>query len=78
MANLLYTLGKIDPRVHPLVNFMVLWTENRKLKAIFNPNGPSDGFRKFTLTYMVIFYLQFGPKILPSVSKLANLASKKS
>ena len=73
MAGLLYLWGSIDERVAPLIFAVRKWAREHKLVEDVRP---TQKFTNFPLTLMVIFYLQSKHKILPSMSKLRQLACK--
>lgn len=67
MSEILYMFGNIDDRVQPLVFSIRRWAQS---VGLTNPS-PGRWISNFSLTCLVIFYLQQLPKpILPSVDTL--------
>lgn len=67
MSEILYMFGNIDQRVQPLVFSVRRWAQS---VGLTNPS-PGRWISNFSLTCLVIFYLQQLPKpILPSVNTL--------
>ena len=73
MSELLYIYGELDPRVRPLVFFIRQWAKEHSLIESLRP---TEKFTNFTLTLMVIFFLQNRYQMLPPVAKLQSLAGR--
>ncbi|KZC05808.1 Poly(A) RNA polymerase, mitochondrial, partial [Dufourea novaeangliae] len=65
MSEILFTYGQFDPRVKPLVYTIRTWAKSQKLTN----DSPGRWISNFSLTLMIIFYLQ-SKKILPPMKKL--------
>ena len=71
MSELLYLYGELDNRVRPLVFAVRHWAKERDLVQTIRP---TQHFTNFTLTLMVIFFLQNKYKMLPPFNELQKLA----
>ncbi len=71
MSELLYLYGELDPRVRPLVFAVRKWAREHEL---IEDARPTSFFTNFTLTLLVVFFLQVRDCILPSYSELVRLA----
>ncbi len=71
MSELLYLYGELDPRVRPLVFAVRKWAREH---GLIEDARPTSFFTNFTLTLLVIFFLQVRHSILPSYSELIRLA----
>lgn len=71
MSDLLYTLSTIDNRVRPLIFTIRRWAYQMGLTN----NSPGRWITNFSLTLMVLFFLQ-KVNILPAVNSLMSLAGK--
>nr|XP_034192016.1 poly(A) RNA polymerase, mitochondrial [Osmia lignaria] len=71
MSEMLYTYGELDSRVRPLVCTVRKWA---KVQQITRDN-PGHWITNFSLTLLVIFYLQI-KNILPPLNNLFSYTSK--
>jgi poly(A) RNA polymerase len=71
MSELLYLYGELDARVRPLVFVVRKWARQHGLTE---DDRPTTYFTNFTLTIMVIFFLQVRHRMLPSYRELHSLA----
>ncbi|CAB4061830.1 MTPAP [Lepeophtheirus salmonis] len=74
MSELLYLYGEMDSRVRPLVLVIRRWA---KEYGLVTNTRPTKMFTNFTITLLVIFFLQHNHKILPSVDCLRELGDPK-
>lgn len=73
MSELLYIYGELDERVRPLVFCVRKWAS---MTGLTNSATPGRWITNFSLTVMVLFFLQNLPNpILPSMSRLIKSAS---
>ncbi|XP_014214156.1 poly(A) RNA polymerase, mitochondrial-like [Copidosoma floridanum] len=72
MSELLYIFGETDPRVRPLTFVIRKWADSLHL---INKTSPGPWISNFSLTLMVIFFLQ-QRNILPSINALKSKACK--
>lgn len=72
-SELLYIYGAVDPRVRALVFTVRCWARAHSLTSSI----PGAWITNFSLTMMVIFFLQRrSPPILPTLDYLKTLAGK--
>ena len=71
MSEILYTLKEIDNRVAPLVFIIRSWARSVELTN----SNPGRWITNFSLTLLVIFFLQNKAKVLPPLQVLMNLSS---
>lgn len=73
MSELLYLYGEIDDRVRPLVFCLRKWAS---LVGLTNSSTPGRWITNFSLTVMILFFLQnIKKQILPSLSLLIKSAT---
>ena len=71
MSELLYLYDKIDWRFCPLVTAVRQWAAWAKLTSV----TPGNQITNFTLTLMVVFFLQrCSPPILPTLGEMTKMA----
>ncbi len=73
MSELLYLYGELDPRVRPLVFVVRKWAREHGLTE---EARPTSFFTNFTLTSLVLFFLQAKHKMLPPFADLRHLAGR--
>ncbi len=73
MSELLYLWGSLDWRVRPLVFTIRKWAREY---GLVQDSRPTPYLTNFSLTLMVVFFLQFKHKMLPTFKMLKDLASK--
>ncbi len=71
MSDLLFMMGRLDDRVRPLAFAVKKWARRQ---GLVNDVRPTPYFTNFTLTLLVLFYLQCKPRILPTFQRLHDLA----
>ncbi len=71
MSELLYLYGELDPRVRPLVFAVRRWAREH---GLIEDARPTSFFTNFTLTLLVVFFLQARHKMLPPFAKLVRHA----
>jgi len=72
MSCLLHLWGHADWRVRPLVATVRRWAQEQRLVLSVRP---THYFTNFTLTMLVVFYLQVVHGMVPTVSQLVTLAN---
>lgn len=73
MSCLLHLWGNLDWRVKPLVSNVRRWAKAQKL---VKDARPTPFFTNFTLTLLVVCYLQQVHRMLPSFARLVDMASE--
>ncbi len=73
MSELLYLYGELDPRVRPVVFVVRKWAREH---GLIEDARPTSFFTNFTLTVLVLFFLQARHKMLSPFRDLINLARK--
>ena len=71
MSEMLYVYGELDPRVRPLVFAVRQWA--RHCSLVEDPR-PTPFLTNFTVSLLVLFYLQAEHKILPPFDTLRKAA----
>lgn len=68
MSELLFLFGELDNRVRPLTFFIRRWAERND---IVTKRRPTCQITNFTLTCLVLFFLQFqGQRVLPTLNQI--------
>ena len=73
MSELLYLYGELDRRVRPLMFTIRRWAKDQ---GLIQDRRPTSFFTNFSLTLMVLFFLQKKYQMLPPLRELQRLASK--
>ena len=73
MSELLYLYGELDRRVRPLVFSIRRWAKDQ---GLIQDLRPTPSFTNFSITLLVIFFLQTKYNMLPPLRELQRLASK--
>jgi len=75
MSELLYLYGEMDHRVRPLVFTIRRWAKDQ---GLIQDLRPTPSFTNFSVTLLVLFFLQKKYQMLPPLRKLQQLARKLS
>jgi poly(A) RNA polymerase len=73
MSEILYLYGELDRRVRPLVFTVRRWAKDQ---GLIQDSRPTQSFTNFTVTLLVLFFLQKKYNMLPPLRELERLASK--
>lgn len=71
MSEMLYTYGELDSRVRPLVCTIRKWAQVQQITR----DNPGHWITNFSLTLLVIFYLQI-KNILPPLNKIISYTGR--
>jgi len=73
MSELLYLYGELGRRVRPLVFTVRRWAKDQ---GLIQDLRPTPSFTNFSMTLLVLFFLQKKYKMLPPLRDLQQLARK--